>query len=98
MSYFAKLVNNVVVDLAQASQVSDLEEATWMEVYKKNINPKRRCSLGLVYNSEVDALLSVKKYASWTLGSDFRWHPPVEEPENDNDYKWDEASLSWVAE
>ena len=36
----------------------------------------------------------INDYPSWTLGEDFRWHPPVIKPEGN--FGWDEDSQVWV--
>lgn len=37
-----------------------------------------------------------KPYPSWTLDASLTWQPPVARPDDDKDYRWDEATESWV--
>jgi hypothetical protein len=51
---------------------------------------------GFTYDSERDAFISPKPYASWVLDEDTcHWEAPVPMPE-DGVYQWDEDTLSWV--
>ena len=59
--------------------------------YRKNY-----AGIGYTYDSQRNAFVPPKPYASWTLVEDTcQWQPPVAHPIDDNMYEWDEASLSW---
>ena len=54
-------------------------------------------SMGFTYNSVLDAFIPPKPYESWVLDESIcDWKAPVELPGELRDYKWDEATISWV--
>lgn len=54
--------------------------------------------IGFTYSYELDAFIPVRHYASWTLNeTTCQWEPPIPEPDDNNDYYWDEESGGWVA-
>ena len=53
--------------------------------------------IGSLYDPEDDVFYSPKPYASWTLEKPtYRWIPPVERPNDENRYDWDEENMQWV--
>jgi hypothetical protein len=69
---------------------------TWVQTSYNNNFRKNFAGAGFTYDSERDAFISPKPYASWILNEDTcRWNAPVEMPE-DGVYQWDEDTLSWV--
>ena len=58
---------------------------------------KNGASIGGTYDKERDAFIPPKLYPSWVLNEQTcRWDPPVPEPTDDKNYRWDEATLNWV--
>lgn len=56
--------------------------------------------LGYKYDKDFDAFIPPQPYPSWKLDyTTFRWVPPVERPEDINDYiwKWSEINKEWVS-
>ena len=52
---------------------------------------------GYTYDYGNDAFYSPQPYPSWTLNkTSYTWQPPIGYPDDGKDYKWDEASTSWV--
>ena len=53
--------------------------------------------IGMVYDEGRDVFLYPQPYPSWVLNEDTcLWDPPVAMPDDDQDYLWDEDSLSWL--
>jgi len=53
---------------------------------------------GFSYDTERDAFIPPSPFPSWTLvESSCQWEAPVEMPEDELSYAWDEESLSWIA-
>lgn len=48
------------------------------------------------YDSDLDAFIAPKPFASWVLNEAFEWEAPVPRPDEDNSYSWDEAAGVWV--
>lgn len=59
---------------------------------------KNYAGAGMYYDEEKDAFIPVKHFDSWILNEDTcQWESPVPhpEPENIDDYVWDESIVSW---
>ena len=72
---------------------------TYGGVHKLGGTPfrKNRASPGMTYDSSRDAFIAPKTYASWVFDEDScRWVPPVARPDEENNYRWDEDTTSWV--
>jgi hypothetical protein len=61
-------------------------------------NPFRKnfAGIGYTYDSERDAFIPPKPFNSWILNeTTCLWNPPVDKPNDDNMYKWNEEILNW---
>jgi hypothetical protein len=95
MKYFAKIENNIVVNLVLAEDLSFLGEGEWVEYCVDGSFRKNPAAIGGEYDSSNDAFILVKPYPSWTLNeSTFKWEAPTPKPV-DAYYNWDEDSLAW---
>ena len=57
---------------------------------------KNHAGIGYTYDEDRDAFISPKPFNSWILNEDTCiWEAPVAYPQDDNDYKWNEPTLSW---
>jgi len=57
---------------------------------------KNYAGVGYNYDSERDAFIAPKPYASWVLDdATCLWTAPVAMPTDDKQYSWDEESQSW---
>jgi hypothetical protein len=64
--------------------------------YNNNIRKKYAC-IGDTYDETRDAFIPPKPYNSWVLNEDTcLWNAPVAYPQDDNYYKWNEETKSWV--
>ena len=60
---------------------------------------KNYAGIGFSYNEEIDAFIPPKplEYESWILNEEkCIWEPPVEKPDDGNQYYWNEELLEWV--
>ena len=58
---------------------------------------KNYAGIGYSYDSQRDAFIPPKPYASWTLNEDTcLWGAPVAYPTDGEDYIWDEDTTAWV--
>lgn len=49
------------------------------------------------YNRENDVFYGQSTFKGWVLNTEtYTWEPPVPMPVDDNIYRWDESTLSWV--
>ena len=52
---------------------------------------------GGTYNQELDAFIDAKRYESWIIHeTTCRWKPPIEYPNDGNDYQWLEEESNWI--
>ena len=98
MAHYAKIIEGTVVEVivADADYIDGLE-GTWIQTsYNSNIR-KNYASVGGTYDSTRDAFIHSKPYPSWILNeTTCKWYPPVEIPDTENKYVWDEDTKSWV--
>jgi hypothetical protein len=113
MAHFAKLNSENVVEQVVAVHNNDAPdeaagiaflnslfgEATWVQTSYNNRIRKNYAGIGFTYDSQRDAFIPPKPYASWTLvEATCQWIAPVAMPTDEKFYRWDEAALTWVAQ
>ena len=67
-------------------------------VHKLGGTPFRKnyAGIGYTYNEDKDAFIPPQPYSSWTLNNDTcQWEAPVAYPDDDKEYKWNEAITNW---
>jgi hypothetical protein len=76
---------------------------TWKQTSYNGSIRKNYAGLGYTYDSERDAFIPPKPFASWILNEEScLWDAPVAMPEDagtgepPKQYTWDEATTSWV--
>ena len=71
---------------------------TWKQTsYNGNIR-KNYAGIGYTYDETLDAFVPPKPFASWLLDTDkAQWKAPVDMPNDDKRYTWNEATTSWDA-
>ena len=83
---------------------ADLFGGTWVQTsYNGNIR-KNYADVGDTYDATRDAFISPQPYPSWVLDeTSFQYEAPLALPSDavknggDTKYRWDEATLNWVA-
>lgn len=70
---------------------------TWKQTsYNANFR-KNYAGIGYIYDSQRDAFIPPKPYASWSLDeSTCQWNAPVPMPTDEKMYLWDEDSQAWI--
>jgi hypothetical protein len=98
MAHYAKIIEGTVVEVIVADEdyISELE-GTWVQTsYNSNIR-KNYASVGGTYDSTRDAFIHSKPYPSWVLDeATCQWNAPVEIPDIENKYIWNEDITSWM--
>ena len=72
---------------------------TYEGEHKLSGTPLRKNFAGIGYTYDVgrDAFIPPKLFASWVLDeTTCLWNPPVPMPNDGNNYRWNEETLSWV--
>lgn len=58
---------------------------------------KNYAGIGYTYDLGLDAFIAPKPFASWVLNeTSCIWEAPVPMPTDDKQYRWDEATTSWI--
>ena len=104
MTYFAKVVNNIVEQVISADQsfinsgaVGDAN--AWLQTYTDGTIRKNFAGIGFVYDAKRDAFIPPQPYFSWSLNKNTcRWEPPVKIPIDGKMYAWDEKTKNWVSQ
>jgi hypothetical protein len=89
--------NGVEVESIGADFCRNLLGGTWKKTsYNANIR-KNYAGIGYTYDSERDAFVPPKPFASWILDEDTcRWQAPTEYPTDGKLYQWNEDTVNWV--
>ena len=70
---------------------------TWKQTSYNASMRKNYAGFGYTYDSERDAFIAPKPYASWVLNEDTcQWEAPITIPQDGKFYEWDEATVSWI--
>ena len=102
MSHFAKLDNNNIVtevivaeqDFINSGSVGD--SFRWVQTSYNNNFRKNYAGVGCTYDRIRDAFIPPKTYPSWILNEDTcLWDAPVDMPDDDNKYTWNEETTNW---
>ena len=111
MSHFAKVVDGKVTQVIVAepdffNTFVDTSPGEWIQTsYNTHGNQHTQggtplrgnyAGIGYTYDRTNDVFYSPKPFASWILNeSTWLWEAPVEMPDDDKKYQWDEATISW---
>ena len=102
MTYFAKVVDDVVTNVLVADQdfidnMLDTSPGRWIETFKDGSKRKNCAGIGFTYDMGRDAFIPPQPFASWTLDEDTcQWKSPVAYPDDGIRYVWDEDKKFWV--
>ena len=85
------------VEAIGAEFCRNLLGGTWKQTsYNANFR-KNYAGIGFTYDSDRDAFIAPKPFASWILDeATCRWQAPVAHPNDGQLYIWNEDSQSWI--
>ena len=108
MAHYAKVNEGIVetIVVAEADYIGTLE-GTWIQtsyntirgIHTNGDTPLRYnyAGIGNVYDTELDVFRSSQPYPSWTMDAQtYDWVAPVECPDDDNEYAWNEENQDWT--
>jgi hypothetical protein len=112
MAHFAKVNNGIVEQVIVAepeffNTFVDSSPGQWIQtsynthggVHTLGGTPLRKnyAGIGFTYDSQRDAFIPPKPYASWGLNDDTcLWAAPVAMPDDGKQYQWNEDTQAWV--
>jgi hypothetical protein len=71
---------------------------TWKQTSYNGNRRKNYAGIGYTYDSERDAFIPPKPYASWVLNEDTcLWEAPTPMPDDGQMYAWNEETQTWDA-
>ena len=68
---------------------------SWIKTSYNNNIRKQYAGIGFTYDSVNDVFIVPQPYPSWILDENFDWKAPTPYPEDENNYIWNESTLSW---
>ena len=95
MGHYAKVEDNLVTRVIVAEpeffeSFVDSSPGEWLQCSYNDPG------IGYTYDSVRDAFIPPKPHTSWALNeTTCRWEAPVEIPDNDTEYTWNEDNQSW---
>ena len=73
------------------------EETEWVQTSYNNNFRKNYAGAGWMYDEGRDAFVPPQPFPSWSLNEETcHYNPPVDPPNNTEQWMWDEATISWV--
>ena len=112
MAHFAKVNNGIVEQVIVAEPeffqtFVDSSPGEWIQtsynthggVHTLGGTPLRKnyAGIGYTYDSQRDAFIPPKPFASWVLNDDTcLWAAPVAMPDDGKQYQWNEDTQAWV--
>ena len=112
MAHFAKVNNGIVEQVIVAEpeffqNFVDSSPGEWIQtsyntqggVHTAGGTPLRKnyAGIGYTYDSQRDAFIPPKPYASWVLNEETcLWESPIPYPTDGKSYDWDEAAMKYV--
>lgn len=69
----------------------------WMQTsYNANFR-KNFAGIGFTYDAVRDAFIAPKPFESWLFNEETcQWYAPIPYPQDNQIYKWDEDTVSWI--
>ena len=112
MAHFAKVLDGkvvqvIVVEPEFMATFLDTSPGQWLQTSYNTLGgqhltggtPLRKnfAAVGYNYDRDADAFYVNSPYDSWVLDTEtYLWKAPVEKPNDDNEYRWDELTTNWV--
>jgi hypothetical protein len=97
------IVTEVIVGIDETELIEGLEPEVWYGNFRSQICKRTSynnnirgtyAGIGFSYNAEEDIFITPQPYPSWIRNGSF-WEAPIDRPEDDGIYTWNESELSW---
>lgn len=96
------VINNDVITINnEESESAGIEFLTNLHNYDRWVQTSYNSNfrgtyagIGFTYNEEEDIFITPQPYPSWVRSGSF-WNAPIEYPNDENKYIWNEENLSW---
>ena len=104
MAHWAEIDQDNIVLRVTVGDNNDVDEGyqwlidnlggTWIKTSYNNSIRGTYAGVGFYYNEEEDIFITPQPYPSWIRNGSF-WEAPIDRPEDDGIYNWNESTLSW---
>ena len=101
----SNIVTEVIVGIDETELIEGKSPEDWYGEFKgqkcvrTSYNSKIRynyAGIGYTYDEEADAFIPPKPFESWVLNDKFSWVAPIDYPQDEKDYCWDEEAGNWI--
>jgi hypothetical protein len=100
------IVTEVIVGIDETELIEGLDPETWYGQFRGQVCKrtsyngnyrKNYAGIGYFYNEQRDAFIPPQPFNSWVLNENTcLWEPPIPFPIDEQQYMWDENTISWV--
>ena len=102
------IVTEVITGIDETELIEGLDTETWYgefrgqkcvrTSYNAQTNGFRYnyAGIGYTYDEEADAFIPPKPFESWVLNDQFSWVAPIDYPQDEKLYYWDEEAGNWI--
>lgn len=52
--------------------------------------------INFTYHPNADVFVAPRPFPSWSLDENHDWQPPTPQPDDGEQYRWDEDTTSWL--
>jgi hypothetical protein len=91
------LLDGVETESVGIAFCQNLLGGTWVQTSYNATIRKNYAGIDYTYDSQRDAFIPPQPFPSWLLNEQIcQWEAPTLYPSDDKQYKWDEATTSWI--
>lgn len=96
--YFAKISQDNIVEevIVADDNFISMKDGRWIETKLDGSIRGNYAGIGFTYNEDIDAFISQKPFDTWVLNENKKWVPPIEKPNDEFEYFWNEDEQSWI--
>ena len=101
----SNIVTEVIVGIEETELIEGKSPEDWygefrgQKCVRTSYNANIRynyAGIGFTYDEEADAFIPPKPFQSWVLNDQFSWIAPIDYPQDENRYYWDEEAGNWI--
>ena len=101
----SNIVTEVIVGIDETELIEGKSPEDWYAEFRGqkcirtsyNANIRYNyAGIGFTYDEEADAFIPPKPFESWVLNDKFSWVAPIDYPQDEKRYYWDEEVGNWI--
>lgn len=71
------------------------QDTNWVQTSYNSSFRYNYAGIGFYYDSLNDAFIEPQPFDSWNLDAEYKWQAPINYPNDNKSYYWDETILDW---